>query len=166
VPTTSGFSYILQHPGVTASIFWQTALTNTAMQIRSFVGILGWIDAPLPAWIYPVYIALLFFIVLFESHPRISFTIIERVWIALLAFGASLFMMAIFFYPNITLGNGNLGLIQGRYYIPFGLLYLLPFSQRKCLFQENTSIWFGVMLIHFLILIISIRVLLFRYYAI
>jgi uncharacterized membrane protein len=165
-PTSDGLIFVMLHPQVAAPIFWQTAITHTPAQLRMFIGILGWLDTPLPAWVYPVYFALLVFIAIFEPHPRIFLSLFERVWVAGMAFAAGLVMMAAFFYPDVTVGNGIVGLIQGRYYIPFGPLYFFPLSQRKWSFADPSPTWVIVGLLHGLVLLAALRALVWRYYAI
>lgn len=165
-PTTSGLTYVLQHPLIAAPILWRTATTYTGFQIRMFIGILGWFDTVLPNWVYPLYCGLLFFIAFLEPHPQFFFTLLERLWIVALVLVAGVMMMVAFFYPEISVGNGILGVIQGRYYIPFGPLYFLPFSQRKWFLPKDSPAWLAVAVLHGLVLIVSIRAMLWRYYNI
>jgi hypothetical protein len=66
----------------------------------------------------------------------------------------------------MTVGNGVIDLVQGRYSIPFGMLYLLPLSQRKWSISQDSPAWVVVGLLHFLVLVVTVRAMLWRYYAI
>ncbi len=103
---------------------------------------------------------------MFEPHPQYFFTLLERLWMVAIVLVAGLFMMVTFFYPEVSVGNGILGIIQGRYYIPFAPLYFLPFSQQKWSLPENSPAWVVVTFIHFIVLAASIRAMLWRYYNI
>jgi uncharacterized membrane protein len=165
-PTTGSIVYILQHPLVVAPLFWHATVTNLGDQMRMFVGVLGWLDTVLPAWVYPLYFGLLFFTVILEPHPQAYFHIVERIWIVALAIIASVLMLAIFFYPNPATGDMTMAVPQGRYYLPFGALYFLPFSQRKWSIPQDSPAWVVTSLLHALVLLVTVRVLVWRYYAI
>lgn len=165
-PTTAGIGYILQNPQIAVPILWSSAVTHIGYQLSTFIGVLGWIDTVLPVWVYPVYYALLFFIVIFETHPLSYFSIGERFWIAFMAGATSLVMAAIFFYPGETSAAVNVDIPQGRYFIPLGMLYFLPFSQRKWSISNESPAWGFIALVHILVLLAAIRAMLLRYYAI
>jgi uncharacterized membrane protein len=165
-PTTAGILYILQHPQEAAPVLWRSAVQSTGLQMRMFIGILGWMDTRLPGWVYPLYYAILFFVVIFETHHPVYLSISERLWTALLAILSSFVLMAIFFYPGVSTGNGVVETAQGRYYIPFGLFYFLPFSQRKWRFPDDSPAWGVVALLHGIILLAAARAMLWRYYSI
>jgi uncharacterized membrane protein len=157
-PTTSGFQYVLLHPAIAAPIFLRSIIANTTYQLSMFIGILGWSDTVLPAWIYPLYYAFLLFIIIFEPHPRLRFTIPERVWIAGLVIAADLLMMAAFFYPDATVKSGLIGVVKGRYFIPFAQVGFMPFSQRKRSISTDSPPWIVVVLFLCLVLGVSARV--------
>ncbi len=165
-PTTDGLFFILKNPLTAAPILWRSVLTYTGLELRSFVGILGWMDTVLPIWVYPLYYALLLFTVILEPLSSVYLFIRERLYTGILAVGASLVIMSIFFYPEVTVGNGVIDLVQGRYSIPFGMLYLLPLSQRKWSLSQDSPAWVVVGLLHLLVLVVSVRAMLWRYYAI
>lgn len=164
-PTTAGLSYIFQHPQVAAPIIWRSAVTHVGYEMRTFIGVLGWIDTPLPNWVYPLYYALLLFTVIFEPHVAFLY-VREKLWIGLLAILSVLVMTAMFFYPEVSVGDGILNSPQGRYFIPLGPLYFLPFSQSKWCIPPDSPTWVVVGLIHLLVLVVSTRAMLWRYYAI
>lgn len=165
-PTTAGIAYIVQHPQSAVPVLWNSAIKNTGSQLRMFIGVLGWIDTPLPDWVYPLYYAVLLFTVILEPHAPYNFYIRERLWIAAMAIMASFVLMAIFYYPGISTGNGVVDTAQGRYYLPFGFLYFLPLSQRKWCLSESSPGWIIVALLQGLVLAAAVRTMLWRYYAI
>lgn len=165
-PTTAGILYIIQNPQVGGPILWRSALTYIGPQLRMFIGVLGWVDTVLPNWIYPIYYALLIFVVVFEQHSQVFFYIRERLWMAFLAIAAGVTILAIFFYPEVTVGNGIVDLAQGRYYIPFGPFYFLPLSQKKWYISEKSPIWQLIAILHGVVLLVSVRAMLWRYYNI
>jgi len=165
-PTTGGIEFILKHPQAAASIFWNSSITSLGYQTRTFIGVLGWIDTVLPNWVYPFYYVLLLCIVVFEPHLQAYFYVRERLWIGLLAVMAGLVMMSIFLYPAVSGSGASTAIPQGRYYISLGPLFFLPFSQRKWFISNESPVWVIVAVVHGLILVVSIRAMLWRYYAI
>jgi uncharacterized membrane protein len=166
LPSTEGLGFILQHPQMAAPIFWRSVTPHIDYELTTFVGVLGWLDTILPGWIYPLYYTLLLFTVIFEPHSPVCFYLRERLWIALLAILSILVVMAMFFYPEVSIANGVMAIPQGRYYLPFGTLFFLPLSQQKWSLSRRSLAWVVVALLHGLVLIASVRAMLWRYYAI
>ena len=164
LPTTAGIAYIVQHPLAAAPLIWSYTANHFGDQLRMFIGILGWIDTPLPTWVYPLYYALLLGVAIFEPHPTNYFKTFERLWIAFLAVLTSLVIMALFVYPESDIVS--IDLAQGRYYIPLGAFYFLPLSQRKWSLAEESPAWLVFAVAHALVLLVAVRALLWRYYAI
>jgi uncharacterized membrane protein len=165
LPTTAGLGFMAQHPLAAAALIWNSTMLHIGDQLREFIGVLGWLDTPLPGWVYPLYYALLVGAVVFEPHPQAFFKLTERALMALVALLTSLVMAAIFIYPEAG-GGASMDTAQGRYFIPLGTLYFLPFSQRKWSLPDESPAWTVTAILHVLVLLAAARALLWRYYAI
>lgn len=166
MPSAQDFEYMGKNIPVVAPILARTVERHFVDEARMFVGVLGWLDTPLPDWVYPFSFLLLILITLAEAHPELALQIKEKLWIIALLLGSLFLVQVILFNPQVDIGNGISKVPQGRYYIPFAPLFFLPFSQKRWFVEKASPIWAVVVLIHVIILTLSARVLLWRYFAI
>ena len=64
--------YYATHPLETFAIFYSTLKHNFIFFIKSFIGILGWLDTPLPLLFYKLLCPLFFIIALLTFRPRMG----------------------------------------------------------------------------------------------
>lgn len=168
MPTIYDITYIYQKPLVFLNILFNTIQQDFIAQARMLVGVLGWVDIRLPGWVYPLYYALLLSIVLLERRQSFSLKFYEKAIILLFATASILLVMVSLFNPRIDVGNGRIMMPQGRYFIPFALLYFLPISISVWKLKEEYEkpVWLLVNSIHIVILVVAVRTILWRYFAI
>lgn len=166
MPSAQDFDYMGKNLPVVVPIIARTVEQHFVEEARMFVGILGWLDTPLPDWIYPFSYLLLIFITLAETHPDLGLQIKEKLWIMAILLGSLFIIQVILFNPQVDIGNGISKVPQGRYYLPFAPLFFLPFSQKRWSVEKDSPVWAVIVLIHVIILTLSARALLWRYFAI
>jgi uncharacterized membrane protein len=129
-----------------------------------FVGILGWIDTPLPRLVYYTYYPVLSAVVLGDNQPTVSMSLSSRLT-ALVVFMISLLGILTSLYLTWNrLQAPIISGLQGRYLIPIAPLAVIPFYRLKS--RWNTEPGIGKFTIYYLIAILSITVwtLVNRYY--
>lgn len=167
MPTVQELSfYFFQRPDITIQVFSSSIQQYFWGQAKMMIGVLGWVDAPLYSWVYPVYYLLLVFTALFESHPKEAFQLLEKILLVGMAFFSYFLMMVILFNPKVDIGNGKINMPQGRYYIPFAPFYFLPFSQNRWALRDDSPVWALWIVALALIFGVATRILLRRYYAV
>jgi uncharacterized membrane protein len=99
--------------------------------VVSAIGYFGWLNQPQPPAVYPLYIAFAFFLTLFDHHyPAVRVTAWQRLVSAgVVAAGMVAVAMAIYVIGN-PVNYGKIEGIQGRYFIPMGILLSIIISNR------------------------------------
>jgi len=128
--------FLRDYPQTVFTILGRTLQTQGRHVLESFVGLLGWLDTSLPAWIYFSYpLALVVGALSCRSVGR-------EVWFekALLATISILICGAILLALYLTatpVGNAVIGGLQGRYFIPAALPLLLLFRNSHSLISPR-----------------------------
>ncbi len=133
-------------------------------QWKMWVGVLGWIDTPLPTFIYILVLPLVVLIALFDHRLDIEVPVRARMISGLLFLGTWIVIYSLFFVTWTRAGFNPVEGVQGRYFIPFGALAFLPFYNRRL--QPPRGWHLAAVGILAFILLAAIRTLLARYYAI
>ena len=99
--------------------------------VTGFAGCLGWLDTLLPRTVIVFFYIALMLALLSEIHtPKL--TIFDRIIFLLVGLGLFVFIHIIFYL--VTKANSpEIEGVQGRYFIPFAPLLLLPFLSNVCL---------------------------------
>ncbi len=121
-------NFILNDPARYAGILFNTLWKSHELYFTSFVGLFGWIDAPLPAPVAYVYLLFLVFLSFFGTGKGrgpgfYHKCILAGVFIA----GFVLIETALYVYCN-AVGCDPITAVQGRYFIAIGPLLFLLFA--------------------------------------
>jgi uncharacterized membrane protein len=118
--------FIMHHPLEFIGILLDT-LVKYNFYIPSFVGILGWLDAPLPRSVSLIYFLLLIYTSLCDKVHGISLN--RRNRLIMLGLWLIVFSMIMtFFYLTWTpVGEDEVYAVCGRYFIPIALLFFFVF---------------------------------------
>jgi uncharacterized membrane protein len=131
--------------------------------INSCIGILGWLDTPMPIFYYDLAIAMLFFFAFFDSNNQVNLRISQRLVLLVCVIG-TLFIIATMMYMSWTpVGQEVIEGIQGRYFIPISPLIFLVFYNRKFHFKEGYLNIIGSFWVVFSLVLASF-ILINRYY--
>ncbi len=121
--------YVLGHPLQFVATLGRTAITQGGELARQFIGVLGWLDTPLPQGLIVSYWGVLAWLALVTPTPSRDLRWSQRSWLAIAALSSILVLCSLAYLWNFV-GDPIIGGLQGRYFIPIApLLGLLP-SQR------------------------------------
>jgi uncharacterized membrane protein len=158
--------YILGNPIEYSRVLMRTFITYYQFYLHSFIGILGWLDTPLPRHVVLLYLAVLLLFSLSDNHDHICMSLNNKivVFTALVA-NVLLICTALYLSWN-TVGKSVLDGIQGRYFIPLSpLIALLLYNQRVNVNKYARACRVFIILFCSYVLIQSIYVLYARYYT-
>ncbi len=119
--------YILQDPVRFIGILYNTLGKSLNLYLTSFVGLFGWIDAPLPASITYAYLFFLIIFSLFGTFKASGLGLIQKgILASVFLTGFVLIETALYVYCN-PVGCDAITAVQGRYFIAIGPLFFLLF---------------------------------------
>ena len=117
--------FILNNPIQYMGIIFNTVSYSSTFYLDSFVGILGWLNKPLPKWHINLYLWILLITALLFSNKNIRITLTNKLIIASI-FTAGVLLIETGLYLVWTPVGGNYILdVQGRYFIPYAPLFFL-----------------------------------------
>lgn len=161
---SENLAYILGSPDVFLSRLVENYLVVFPWTKKMFIGVLGWLDTPLPEYAYLLFTTALLLVPLLDNRAGFRIPIGMRILGPLLYFGVTFSLMVVFFISQNSPDATRFHAVQGRYFLPFAPAYFLFLYQRKLLVPSKWM-W-PVALFSALGLGIALRALLFRYYAI
>lgn len=130
VSSARQIAFIRSNPGAFVRTLAHTFSIYWLLFLNSFVGLLGWLDTPLPRWVPLGYVAALIGVSLLGRSP-------ERVgWTAKLLstgiFAGTAIVSLTFIYVGWNaVGMGYVEGFQGRYLIPVAPVFFLAFQNQK-----------------------------------
>jgi len=155
---------VLHAPMSFIGILFTNLFTQSIKYFHSFAGVLGWLDTPLPGYVYILFACALVLVPLFDHTEGIRVPLWCRVSAAVFSLFLMLGLMTGLYISITPLGALDLEGFQGRYLIPFAPLALLIFYNLRISFSRR-YLWM-VGLFSAFALVVALRVLLTRYYAI
>lgn len=157
--------FVLSNPTKFAVIAFNDFNASLTGYLKQFIGVLGWLDTLLPNVLTFSYPAVLLFTSLIDSHANVIVPLQAKlkgfaVWFA------TIFLIYLLSYFTWTpVGQASIEGIQGRYFIPIAPLLFLLFYNRKFFLNIHDSKLDVVLVCYSLFaLVISLIVLLDRYY--
>jgi len=148
-------------------------LVEKQFYLVSFVGLFGWTEVPLPDLVVYIFLIVLIAVAVFDR--KILQITIKQKLLAAFTFLAMFGMVIAYEYITFTpVGIDIIYGVQGRYFIPVApLLFLIFYSNRDHItirgHKINLKFWnysnLMIILFSIIILIISIYLILGRYYA-
>jgi uncharacterized membrane protein len=156
-------SFILWHPIQYLHVLIQTAQVRGPIVLRSFVGILGWIDTPLPAFVYPTYTIMLIGAALTDQKRELKMGLYAKALIACVCVAMIWLVVASQYLLWTPLQYPVIGGLQGRYFIPLGVPIFLVLYNRRIRLTEN---WLSIAVTCFctVVMIATCLTVLHRYY--
>jgi len=130
-------AFVLHHPGQFLRIAFNTLSSHPSNQLRSFIGILGWLDTPLPNRFIESYCFMLALTTLATGLREIRVSAGQRLLAIALA-AASVLALFIVLYASWTrVGDPIIEGIQGRYFIPLSPLACVVLYNRSCAIESR-----------------------------
>lgn len=158
-------NFILSNPFSYLLVLLKTFIIKTPRLIITMIGVLGWQDTRLDFLTYIIYPVLIGLSILLESNTEFIF---KKWQIYLLSLDSILFVIVIF--TEIYITSTGIGFpivygLNGKYFIPLMLPFLLLFKSQKNYFENKNMIKFLICFLLILILISSDLSILHRFYG-
>ena len=127
--------FLVDHPRAVFAIAKQTLSMHISHYIREFIGVLGWLDTPLPSSFYPVAgVALVLSFTLCMSRERRSAMTVMSLTAAVISVALIFGALYVTWTP---VGAPVVQGVQGRYFLPVALVLVLTILHDKPLFQAG-----------------------------
>jgi uncharacterized membrane protein len=168
VPLSTGIfpdnqiEFILDRPWEFTATIWRTFAQEGLNYLHQFIGVLGWIDTPVPWFQVGSYFLLLVLVSVGDHHFKIQLSSKQKIAIASILAINTIVLSTLAYLWN-PIGATIIGGLQGRYWIPLSpLLFLLFYQNRiKCDRQNLQKIVYFYTLFS---CILTLCVLIYRYY--
>jgi len=118
--------FILNNPIQYLGIVFNSLFTSQrAFQLDSFVGILGWLNKPLPKWHINFYLLILIITALLLSNNDIKIGLTNKLIMASIFITGVIFIETGLYLTWNPVGQNYIMDVQGRYFIPYAPLFFL-----------------------------------------
>ena len=157
--------FILAHPWEYVRVLGNTLEVWWRKYYEWYIGVLGWLDCWLPAWVYPSYAVMILAVPLLDRGQGRTITIKERLLLAGVVV-VTLLLIATSLYITYTIPmDATIRGVQGRYFIPLTIPALMLLYNRKVKVPER---WLGYTVMAFctVVIVAMCLAILNRYYGI
>lgn len=120
--------FILSDPLRYAGILFNTLGESLTLYLTSFVGLFGWIDAPLPATVAYVYLIVILMFAFTARWPGLTLSFVQRLILAVVFITCYVLIETALYVYCDAVGAPTVTAVQGRYFIAIAPLMLLVFS--------------------------------------
>ena len=153
--------FILKNPVFFIETFIRTMILHGNFYLKSFIGILGWLDTNIPDSIIYSYLVILIITSIVNNEDK-SFSLKNRVLLLFLFLGTIVLIITALYVTYNVVGNSIAEGVQGRYFIPAGLLLLLALEVKNIKIK-----YFNILSTIYVILVLIVtEIILFnRYYV-
>jgi uncharacterized membrane protein len=127
--------HIMNHPPKFVAAIVDSYGQRYLSILMSFIGVLGWLDTPLPHFHFIGYLFLLFIVAIVDSDNRIHIDRGRQLYILTVLVISWLILIALVFMVTAPVGATVYYGIQGRWHIPLAPVFFLLFYNR----QINTT---------------------------
>lgn len=158
--------YIIYNPINYIIILINTINTFAVFYIKSYIGVLGWLDTFLPDYIYISYVFMLFLVSIIDKNENMRINLWQKSTIGIIfCLQIILILTVLYLYWN-KVGLGFINGLQGRNLIPLAPLFFLLFYNSKDFLSETNKKYFFIFITiySFLVILISTYYLIQRYY--
>jgi uncharacterized membrane protein len=131
IDPSSQKNYILHDPVRYVGILFHTLGKSLDLYLTSFVGLFGWIDAPLPALVAYAYLLFLVLFSIFSPMKPKGIGFLQKcLFMGVFLAGFILIETALYVYCN-PVGCDPITAVQGRYFLAIAPLVFLLFANRN-----------------------------------
>jgi uncharacterized membrane protein len=144
------------------------ASTFDQKNFQAFIGTLGWLNNPLPIWICICYLVIIVANALLEDDKK-YFSRYQLLVVILVVIFSYCLLCSVIYLSTSKIGDTYIWGVQGRYFIPFAPLLLLPFANKlpylkKCKAFYNRYKAYILPVVPVIMLSVSVGVIICRYY--
>lgn len=120
-------AFVLDHPLYALSVWLSASWSFGDFYLRSAMGVLGWLDTPLPDWVLILLWLSLALVAISQASPV---SIAQRVLAVGIVAANSLCVIAALYLAWTPVGADHVEGVQGRYFLPLLPLLLLTMGRR------------------------------------
>ncbi|BAP55018.1 putative membrane protein [Thioploca ingrica] len=157
-------SFILTHPLQYLVVLFNTIKLYGVQLIEGFIGKLGWLDTSLPRWLLFLHAAMLIFYALTDSKPGVTISLFQKIIIFTVWLGSIILIFTLLYLTIAPIGHPVVETLQGRYFIPIGILFFLLFYNNYFQLKQETLLFITIGYIP-LLLTTMLAALINRYYV-
>jgi len=157
--------YILANPIEYSVVMMRTFTLYYQFYWHQFIGVLGWLDTPLPKHIIFLYFAVLLFFSLSDNHNYVIISLKKKTIVFISVICSVILISTVLYLQWNSVAKNIIGGIQGRYFIPLSPLVFLLLHNKKFNFIAN-AYTYGIITLAFssYVLTYTLYILLSRYY--
>jgi len=131
VAPTEQVLFIINHPLKYIQIVINTILRYGWLNIREFIGVLGWLDTLMPKFQYYLYLIILFIVALTNKSQEIIIHNWQKIIIFIIFVVNLVLLMTMLYMSWTSVGANLIKGVQGRYLIAFFPLFFILFYNHK-----------------------------------
>lgn len=156
---------LMTQPWKYVEVLWTTLGVWWRKYYEWYVGVLGWLDCWLPAWVYPAYVAMLVAVPLADKGQGRPIRAKERLLLAAIVVVTLLLIATSQFITYTDPTQNTIRGVQGRYFIPLTIPALMMLYNRRLKVSEK---WVAYAVVVFCVVVTAAMCLsmLNRYYGI
>lgn len=155
--------FIIEHPRSFLNRIFLTFL-NYQEYWRSYVGVLGWLDTPLPGYVYPIYFIVALILSILDGQQEFPINWIQKMVLVGISLLITVIVMVFMFLTWTPLKSEIVEGLQGRYFIPHAPLLFFGFYNTKVKFAKLLPVLTCTATITFIS--VTVYTLIYRYYVI
>ncbi|MBS4060456.1 MAG: DUF2142 domain-containing protein, partial [Bacteroidetes bacterium] len=119
--------FIMADPVRYAEIFFSTVKNYWRFYLDSFIGVLGWLNKPLPGWLINLYLLVLVITAILFSEKNVKISLMNKLFTSSILIVGFVLIKTGIYLGWTPVGNSLVEGVQGRYFIPFAPLFFLLF---------------------------------------
>ena len=160
-------NFILENPIQFLSMIWADVWNNIDIYLHHIVGVLGWLDTPLPEILWIPYWLVLLVAAIADNRSQINIHWWQKIGTFLVFLGGVWLIYMSIFMSWTPVGMEDVEGIQGRYFYPFVPLVLLLLVNRRWQLPFSPKKWHLAATFYLLLMLTaSVAILSDRYYPI
>ena len=155
--------FILQNPNSFLQMLTNTLKTQKDYYQKTYIGLLGIHDTYLPDFAYQTYLLFICGISLFDHNREFNLKIVPKIGIILIWLSIYISIFILLFFSWTSSNSNLIEGVQGRYFIPLGVLPYMLFYNRTVPSRKNFL--FGITFLYLVAILIMMTIRIFgRYY--
>ncbi|WP_084639532.1 DUF2142 domain-containing protein [Geitlerinema sp. PCC 9228] len=160
-------TFIVENPMEFVGMVWKDFDEDVDFYLHQIVGILGWLDTPLPGFLWIPYIVALLGGALASDRAQFFIHWWQKVGTFFVIIGIFFLVYVSMFFAWTAVGGEEIKGVQGRYFFPIFPLVLFLLANRRWQLPIADRIWQPAAVLYLIFVLSSSVVILFhRYYPI
>ncbi|MEY3218710.1 MAG: hypothetical protein RIT27_67 [Pseudomonadota bacterium] len=150
---------IIQQPTIYFQLILETIKGQGVLLIEEWVGRLGWLEIPLPMWFVMVHLSALVIYALTDSNYPLKLNLLSKFLILFVfALGILVVFTTLYIIETPLLKLPYIDGLQGRYFIPLGILPFLLLQNRLFYFSNKVLVILSTVYLSFSLIFMLIMI--------